>query len=90
MSKKTDSSKKNIVEKKINDLLSIVKKETFFDKIEPIIKKKIQFALEDPKIVPKVENSSISVPSSIKSSSNVSNEKKMLGDFSISGNSSSQ
>lgn len=45
MSKKADPSKKNIVEKKVNDLVNGIKTDPLYPEISEFLTKKIQLAL---------------------------------------------
>jgi hypothetical protein len=54
MSKKSDPSKKLVVEKKVNEMVNRIKTDPLYPKINEFLNKKIQIALEDVKPPPKV------------------------------------
>ena len=49
MCKKSDPSKKSVVEKKVNDMMNGIKTDPLYPKINEFLNKKIQLALEDAK-----------------------------------------
>jgi hypothetical protein len=54
MCKKSDPSKKTLVEKKVHDLVAVLKQDPIYSKIEPFISKRVQTAMEDQKTPSKV------------------------------------
>lgn len=54
MSKKSDPSKKSVVEKKVNEMVNGIKNDPLYPKINEFLNKKIQLALEDVKPPAKV------------------------------------
>lgn len=54
MCKKSDPSKKTLVEKKVNDLVALLKQDQIYSKIDPFITKRVQTAMEDQKAASKL------------------------------------